>query len=107
MTTGILMLIILLSVFIVFPIWFLLITYGIVMCKRNNAWGLLLLISLNIVGLIISWIILFNNNHVKINYKYKWLFMAKENKSNLELWKEEKIKLSKRIEILNKKIKVT
>ncbi|WP_342266504.1 hypothetical protein [Spiroplasma endosymbiont of Villa modesta] len=47
---------------------------------------------------------MFNNNHVKIDYKYKLLFAVKENKSNLELWKEEKNKLSKRIEFLDKKI---
>ncbi len=105
MTIGTLILIILLSVFIIFPIWFLTITYGIVMCKRNNSWGLLLLLlSTNIFGLLIGWIILFNNNHVKIDYKYKLLFAVKENKSNLELWKEEKNKLSKRIEFLDKKI---
>ncbi|WJG70098.1 hypothetical protein [Spiroplasma ixodetis] len=43
-------------------IWSLLISYGIKYCLKNNATGIIILfITLNILGLVIGWAILWNN----------------------------------------------
>ncbi|WP_342217604.1 hypothetical protein [Spiroplasma endosymbiont of Amphimallon solstitiale] len=46
-------------------IWILLIKYGIKYCNKNNAIGIVMLfIALNILGLVIGWAILWNNQNI-------------------------------------------
>jgi len=66
------------------PTFVALIFFGIVLCKNNNPFGVLLLfISLNVFGLIISWALFYNLKKKQIKIE-KNIILEKEKVANEE-----------------------
>lgn len=100
-------------------IWILLIRYGIKYCLKNNAMGVVILfITLNILGLVLGWAILWNNKNIlKGNFwqnseklskireerkQYKKAIREEQNKFTAKKYKEWRAKRIKEKEEKNK-----
>lgn len=62
----------LLILMVVLPIWITLIVFGVKMCSKNNAIGMILLfISINLLGLVIGFALLYNSKDNPVALKRK------------------------------------